>query len=552
MANRIQYRRDTAANFTAANTVLAAGEPAIETDTKKRKIGDGTTAWTSLGYQASEQKTLDASYARSTRSTTLASLGDSIACNGASGMAVVSLVNAAAIGATTITVTTPETGATMASDYPSDTLVRIGTEYTRTTGSPVAAGANWTLTLTVGLTAAHGVGERVMSVPTIFTATPAPALAASVLSKGQLRFGGVYGHGGYTAEQMKRLYLPMVLEAKPGYCYVMAGRNAGTNAGNPAAGAAAVVDLWDQLLAAGIMPVATTIPPVNGITSQAKQDDQRLNGILIAEARKRGIPMTDLFALLVDPATGEYKTGMNSDATHPSAAGRWVQSQGIWDAIKATIPQQLTGKPVTNAYADTAAYPSPTSLDNAMMLTGGGGSNGAGSTSVVPKRWATSMTDAIGKVETVAAPVGAGNAIKLSRAAGATSAANAAYVQSDATTLVPGHRYRLIADVKTNGLTAAKTADAAMTGFRFTFTHQTFSSTQSFVNVSNQYDDVDGTLAIDFVSTSAQPTAGFFYAVLNGTASTPAYDVTLWNVQLVDLTVLGQDGSSPWPYKGVA
>ncbi|QWY79661.1 hydrolase [Arthrobacter phage Persistence] len=51
MANRIQYRRDTAAAWVAANPVLALGEPAYETDTKKRKIGDGSTAWNSLGYQ---------------------------------------------------------------------------------------------------------------------------------------------------------------------------------------------------------------------------------------------------------------------------------------------------------------------------------------------------------------------------------------------------------------------------------------------------------------------------------------------------------------------
>lgn len=51
MANRIQYRRDTAANWTAANPVLALGEPGWETDTKKRKVGDGTTAWASLSYQ---------------------------------------------------------------------------------------------------------------------------------------------------------------------------------------------------------------------------------------------------------------------------------------------------------------------------------------------------------------------------------------------------------------------------------------------------------------------------------------------------------------------
>lgn len=48
----IKDRRDTAANWTSANPTLAAGEHGFETDTGKFKIGDGTTAWTSLGYAA--------------------------------------------------------------------------------------------------------------------------------------------------------------------------------------------------------------------------------------------------------------------------------------------------------------------------------------------------------------------------------------------------------------------------------------------------------------------------------------------------------------------
>lgn len=46
----IQLKRDTAANFTSNNPTLAAGQPGFETDTGKLKIGDGSTAWTSLGY----------------------------------------------------------------------------------------------------------------------------------------------------------------------------------------------------------------------------------------------------------------------------------------------------------------------------------------------------------------------------------------------------------------------------------------------------------------------------------------------------------------------
>jgi hypothetical protein len=50
MADLIQIRRDTAANWTSAATVLAQGELGIETDTDKLKVGDGATAWASLAY----------------------------------------------------------------------------------------------------------------------------------------------------------------------------------------------------------------------------------------------------------------------------------------------------------------------------------------------------------------------------------------------------------------------------------------------------------------------------------------------------------------------
>ena len=50
MAVQIQFRRATAAEWTAANTILAAGELGLETDTTFYKIGTGSTAWTSLAY----------------------------------------------------------------------------------------------------------------------------------------------------------------------------------------------------------------------------------------------------------------------------------------------------------------------------------------------------------------------------------------------------------------------------------------------------------------------------------------------------------------------
>jgi uncharacterized protein YaaQ len=52
MATRMQQRRGTAAQWTAANPVLAAGEIGFETDTSKFKMGNGSSAWTALAYFA--------------------------------------------------------------------------------------------------------------------------------------------------------------------------------------------------------------------------------------------------------------------------------------------------------------------------------------------------------------------------------------------------------------------------------------------------------------------------------------------------------------------
>ena len=46
----IRHKRGTAAQWTAANTVLKSGELGFESDTFKLKIGDGSTAWNQLQY----------------------------------------------------------------------------------------------------------------------------------------------------------------------------------------------------------------------------------------------------------------------------------------------------------------------------------------------------------------------------------------------------------------------------------------------------------------------------------------------------------------------
>ena len=58
MAVQIQIRRGTASLWTSTNPTLSAGEFGYETDTGKIKIGDGSTAWTSLSYWAPASQTI--------------------------------------------------------------------------------------------------------------------------------------------------------------------------------------------------------------------------------------------------------------------------------------------------------------------------------------------------------------------------------------------------------------------------------------------------------------------------------------------------------------
>jgi uncharacterized protein (AIM24 family) len=73
---QVQVRRGTAAQWTSANPTLASGEWGFETDTGKVKIGDGTTAWTSLAYQGAGDVTLTGTQTLTNKTLTTPTLND--------------------------------------------------------------------------------------------------------------------------------------------------------------------------------------------------------------------------------------------------------------------------------------------------------------------------------------------------------------------------------------------------------------------------------------------------------------------------------------------
>lgn len=79
MTVQIQVRRDTAANWTAANPTLVSGEYGFETDTYKMKIGDGSTDWNSLAYfSATAYNTISEEGSNLTQRTVLNIIGSGL------------------------------------------------------------------------------------------------------------------------------------------------------------------------------------------------------------------------------------------------------------------------------------------------------------------------------------------------------------------------------------------------------------------------------------------------------------------------------------------
>jgi hypothetical protein len=159
---------------------------------------------------------------------------------------------------------------------------------------------------------------------------------------------GVYATGGYTLEQIRDTHIPQViaLNPKPSACLVGGGTNNvktdGTGTGFvPSAAVAVVAQMCATLIANGIRPILQTIPSrADNTTINANVD--KYNRALSQYARTNGFDVIDYHKALVDPATGDYKTGLGqTDKVHPNFLGCQVMAraaQSVWSRFPKVNP----------------------------------------------------------------------------------------------------------------------------------------------------------------------------------------------------------------------
>ena len=142
MAVRIQFRRGTAAEWTAADPTLSAGEFGFETDTRQFKLGDGSTAWSGLAYPA-------------TGTITGVTAGTGLDGGGTSGVVTLTLDTAAVVSPEIVDAKGDIVIGT-AADTPGILAVGSDGQYL-TANSATASGLEWkTLTTDLAVTAQSG------------------------------------------------------------------------------------------------------------------------------------------------------------------------------------------------------------------------------------------------------------------------------------------------------------------------------------------------------------------------------------------------------------
>jgi len=158
MATKIQLRRDTASDWTSTNPTMAAGEFGWESDTNRFKIGDGSTAWTSLGY-ASEGDTAGITFVGDDSTGTLVNQNETFKVAGGTNITT-------AVSGDTLTVTGPDLSSYITASS-SDTLTNKAgnisqwtndSGYTTNTGTVTASSSDTFTNKTID---ANGTGNSI-------------------------------------------------------------------------------------------------------------------------------------------------------------------------------------------------------------------------------------------------------------------------------------------------------------------------------------------------------------------------------------------------------
>lgn len=212
-----------------------------------------------------------------------------------------------------------------------------------------------------------------------------PSLAAA-MSKGRWVLSENAGVASDTVQMIADRVQTQVLDKRPGFCFVLAGSNSTTKGYSHYAEARSVYEtqIIQRILNAGIPVILSTIPPRNntrttvaGVNTgpEVYQLTLAWNVFVRSMAAKYRLPLVDLYAIVTDPSTGNFKTGYTGDGVHWGYAGVMKVAEAVEKAISTTFPTRIV--PLEqDRYSVVNMAPDPLFLGP--LTSGGGGRYPAG------------------------------------------------------------------------------------------------------------------------------------------------------------------------------
>lgn len=186
-------------------------------------------------------------------------------------------------------------------------------------------------------------------------------LFAQILADSRVLYQGCYATAGYTTAEILATHVPQLIasDPRPDYCVVLCGHN---NLGSQFTEHEQIVS---DLLGAGIVPILCTPTPY------ATSGLLRHVAFVRRLAAKYGLPLLDLYSVLIDHATGAWLSAYTRDTVHPTQAGAWVMGQALADLFVELVPHNSWASWLPQADVHTVAG---TGSSAAVMISGPTGS----------------------------------------------------------------------------------------------------------------------------------------------------------------------------------
>lgn len=161
---------------------------------------------------------------------------------------------------------------------------------------------------------------------------------ATVASQSRIRYAGNAGVFGDTTTSMLNRLIPDVIANNPDKVFIEAGYSDIDLQVPVTVIAANINTMVNRLKAAQILPILCTLPPrlpndANGPSPQSKLSIVQLNFQLRQIADAQGVPLVDFYSILVDPQTGQYRTGYSVDNINPVMPATKLMAQAAALAI---------------------------------------------------------------------------------------------------------------------------------------------------------------------------------------------------------------------------